>query len=140
MKKSPFSFAQVVSRSIKVLIILTLMSTSPRFSLAQQNLTPAGKLALVDGNVYQPRHYQFVIDKLKAYTTTTNEELIAGIISMAQSDLEKEFPGITVYAVALGIKKTTETFYDQDRGKKQDLRQMAAFYMTAKQLENRGIY
>jgi len=48
--------------------------------------------------------------------------MIAAVVSNVQSELEKEFPGITIYNVALGIKKTAETFYDKDGGRKQDLK------------------
>jgi len=120
-------------RKVMLLVIFLVVSN---FAYAE---TPSEKLALLDNYKYQSQHYQLIIDKLQEYTTTTNEELIAAIISKVQSKLEKEFPGITIYEVALGIKKTTETFYDKDGGKKQDLSNMAAFYLTAKQLENRGL-
>ena len=99
----------------------------------------AEKLAIIDHYYAEPRHYQLIIEKLAQYTTTSNEELISATISETQSKLELEFPGLTVYEVATGIKKATETFYDNDGGKKQELNEMTALYITMKQLENRGL-
>jgi len=84
--------------------------------------TESENLALLDNYKYEPQHYQFLIEKLREYTTTTDERMIAAVVSNVQSELEKEFPGITIYNVALGIKKTAETFYDKDGGRKQDLK------------------
>lgn len=99
----------------------------------------AEDLAKIDQHIYQPRHYQFIIDQLKKYTTSTNEDEIVSVTLTAYSELKKEFPRITVHEVIQGILKTTETFYDQDRGKRQNIKNMATFYMTMKQLENRGL-
>lgn len=125
---------------MKGIMIFFIILITVNFAYAESQ---AEKLEMIDKHdnpniIYKPHHYQFIIDKLREYTTTTNEELIAAIISKVQGELENEFPGITIYEVAKGIKETAETFYYKDGGKKQDLNNIAAFYMTTKQLENKG--
>jgi len=121
---------------MKGIMIFFIILSTLNFAYAESQ---AEKLEMIDKHdnhniIYKPHHYQFIIDKLKEYTTTTNEEEIAALIFKVYSELEKEFPGLTIYEVADGIKKTAETFYYKDDKRRQNISNMAAFYMTTKQL------
>jgi len=124
---------------MKGIIIFFIILSTVNFAYGESQ---AEKLEMIDKHdnpniIYKPHHYQFIIDKLKEYTITTNEEEIAALIFKVYSELEKEFPGLTIYEVADGIKKTAETFYYKVDERKQNIGNIAAFYMTMKQLEKR---
>ncbi|MDD4953443.1 MAG: hypothetical protein PHG40_00880 [Candidatus Omnitrophica bacterium] len=120
-------------RGIIIFFIFIILSTV-NFAYAESQ---ADKLELIDKQdnpniIYKSNQYQLIIDKLKEYTTATSEEEITALIFKVYSDLENKSPGLTIYEVAEEIKKTAGILYDQDGGKKQDIRNMAAFYMTTK--------
>jgi len=89
----------------KIMISLVLLLFTLCLATFAEPLPVSQKLSLLDRSEHSPQEFFYILKTIRFYNQSWSFAEIADTITASYSGLKKSNPGLTVYDVALGIKR-----------------------------------